>query len=110
MQKNKTQQTLAKRFLTGLVGAAVLATGLIASPLMIQNATAQTAAPAAAATDAKPKAKAKKPPTPGQLAARERAKKCGAEWKAAKAAGKIEKGQKWPQYWSACNKRLKTAG
>lgn len=40
---------------------------------------------------------------------RERQKKCGAEWKAAKAAGKIEKGQKWPQYWSACNKRLKSA-
>ena len=41
------------------------------------------------------------------LAMRERQKKCGAEWKAAKAAGKIEKGMKWPQYWSACNKRLK---
>jgi hypothetical protein len=38
---------------------------------------------------------------------RERQKTCGAEWKEAKAAGKIEKGMKWPQYWSACNKRLK---
>jgi hypothetical protein len=35
---------------------------------------------------------------------RERQKKCGAEWKA---AGKIEKRMKWPQFWSACNKRLK---
>ena len=34
-------------------------------------------------------------------------KKCGAEWKEAKAAGKVEKGMKWPQFWSACNKRLK---
>jgi hypothetical protein len=36
--------------------------------------------------------------------------KCAAEWKEAKAASKIEKGMKWPQFWSACNKRLKTAG
>jgi Sec-independent protein translocase protein TatA len=32
---------------------------------------------------------------------------CGAEWKADKAAGKIVAGMKWPQYWSACNKRKK---
>jgi hypothetical protein len=37
--------------------------------------------------------------------ARERA--CAAEWKADKAAGKIPAGMKWPQYWSACNKRKK---
>jgi hypothetical protein len=52
---------------------------------------------------------AKSQPSAGQLAVRERQKKCGAEWKEAKAAGKIEKGMKWPQYWSACNKRLKGA-
>jgi hypothetical protein len=51
----------------------------------------------------------KKAPTAGQLAARERQKKCRAEWKAAKAAGKVEKGMTWPKYWSACNKRLKAA-
>lgn len=49
-------------------------------------------------------------PTPGQLAARQRMKDCGAEWRAAKEAGKIPEGQTWPQYWSACNKRLKAAG
>lgn len=94
-----------------LSAAAVLAAGLIAAPVLAPGAAAQSMQSAAPA-DAKPaaKPKAKKPPTPGQLAARERAKKCGAEWKAAKAAGKIEKGQKWPQYWSACNKRLKAAG
>jgi hypothetical protein len=42
------------------------------------------------------------------MIARERA--CGAEWKADKAAGKIEAGMKWPQYWSACNKRKKAEG
>ncbi|MBI1201408.1 MAG: hypothetical protein GC182_02740 [Rhodopseudomonas sp.] len=88
--------------------AALMVAGLtVASlPTLSTSAAAQTTAPAATpATDVK--AKAKKPPTPGQLAARERQKKCGAEWKAAKAAGKIEAGMKWPQYWSACNKRLK---
>ena len=40
------------------------------------------------------------------MAARERQKKCGAEWKEAKAAGKTA-GMKWPQYWSQCNTRLK---
>ena len=86
--------------------AVLLAAGLITAPLpaLIHNAAAQTTAPE------KKQAKVKKPPTPGQLAARERLKKCAAEWKEAKAAGKIEKGMKWPKYWSACNKRLKSAG
>jgi len=76
-------------------------------PVLTQNAAAQTQV---AKPDAKKSAKPKKPPSPGQLAARERQKKCGAEWKEAKAAGKIEKGMTWPKYWSACNKRLKAAG
>jgi hypothetical protein len=84
--------------------AAVMAAALIAAPLPMLTKTA--AAQTQPAETAKP-AKAKKAPSAGQLAARERQKKCGAEWKAAKAAGKVEKGMKWPQYWSACNKRLK---
>jgi len=42
------------------------------------------------------------------MVARERA--CGAEWKDDKAAGKIPGGQKWPQYWSECDKRKKAQG
>ena len=89
--------------------AALLAAGLIAAPLplLTQTAAAQTTQPAA---PEKKQAKPKKPPSAGLLAARERQKKCGAEWKEAKAAGKIEKGMKWPKFWSACNKRLKAAG
>jgi hypothetical protein len=49
----------------------------------------------------------KKEPTAGQLAARERMTKCSAEWKGAKAAGKVTKEMKWPKFWSECNKRLK---
>ncbi len=90
-----------------VIAAALLAAGLAAA----QPAAAQTASTttSAATTTTAPAAKPKRTPTPGQLAARERQKKCGAEWKEAKAAGKVEKGMKWPQYWSACNKRLKGA-
>jgi hypothetical protein len=51
--------------------------------------------------------KKKKEPTKGQLEARERQAKCGAEWREAKAKGTVEKGLTWPKFWSACNKRLK---
>jgi hypothetical protein len=87
-----------------IIIAAVLAAGLTAAPSLVQTAAAQDTK---AASDKK--ATIKKPPTPSQLAARERLKKCGAEWKEAKAAGKIEKGMKWSKYWSECNKRLKDA-
>ncbi len=90
-----------------IIGATVLAAALIGAPLA---AIAQTTPATQTAAPEKKQAKTKKPPTPGQMAARERMHKCAAEWKEAKAAGKIEKGMKWPKYWSACNKRLKTAG
>jgi hypothetical protein len=51
-----------------------------------------------------------KPFTPGQLAAHARARACGLEWRTAKANGQIQAGQKWPQYWSECNTRMKAAG
>jgi hypothetical protein len=50
-----------------------------------------------------------KPFTPGQLAAHERARTCGAKWRAEKEAGTLDAGMKWPQYWSACNKMIKAA-
>ncbi len=48
-----------------------------------------------------------KPFTPGQMAFYAREKMCGAEWR-----GLATKpvGMGWPQYLSACNKRLKAAG
>jgi hypothetical protein len=49
----------------------------------------------------------KKEPTAGQMAARERQRKCAAEWKTAKAGGKVADGTKWPKFWSQCNARLK---
>ncbi len=47
---------------------------------------------------------------PGRQAMIERERACGKEWREAKAAGRIQTGQKWPQYWSDCNKRLKAQG
>jgi hypothetical protein len=86
--------------------AAALAVGLITAPMpqFISTAGAQQQA-SAPDKNAKPK----KEQSPGQVAARERQKKCAAEWKEQKAAGKIEKGATWPKYWSDCNKRLKAA-
>jgi len=91
--------------------SAVLAAALIVPPLArtagAQSAPSAPSAPSAAA--AIPAKKDTSNTSSGVAAMRERQKKCGAEWKEAKAAGKVEKGMTWPKYWSACNKRLKQA-
>jgi hypothetical protein len=51
-----------------------------------------------------------KPFTPGQIAAHQRIKECAGEWHAAKSAGSLPTGEKWPNFWSTCNTRLKTQG
>jgi hypothetical protein len=96
----RLRKTIFAAVLTVVISAALW-------PQATPHAFAQSADAAKAETKA---AATKKPPNPAQVALRERQKKCGAEWKAAKAAGTIEKGMKWPQYWSACNKRLKSGG
>ncbi len=83
----------------GIALAAVLLAAIPISSAWTQDKQTPAAAPA------KP-AKVQKM-SPGRAAAIERQKKCGAEWKSAKAAGKIEKAKTWPKFWSACNKRLK---
>jgi hypothetical protein len=92
--------------------AAVAALLVVACAAVPGNAVAQSAPGASAAEDgAKPsrarKSTAKKEPTAGQMAARERQRKCAGEWKEAKAGGKVASGMKWPKYWSQCNARLK---
>ena len=88
------------------VFAAALTVGLVITPMpqIISSAAAQQKA-----TASDKNAKTEKEPSDGQLAARERQKKCAAEWKEAKAANKVEKGETWPKFWSDCNKRLKSA-
>ena len=77
---------------------------LITQPVLAKEAPAKapaaTEAPAAAAP-------AEKAPSPGQTAARDRQKKCGAEWRGLTDVQKTAQGPKWPQFWSKCNKRLK---
>jgi hypothetical protein len=75
----------------------ILSTALAATLALALALTAPVAA----------QTKPKKEPTAAQLAARERMSKCSAEWKQAKADGKIEPGMKWPKFWSACNTRMK---
>ena len=104
--------------LTG--GAAAILIALLAVPALGQAPPAAppagASAPAPAGSDAarpsrrsrqKASGKPARQPSAGQLAARERQKKCAAEWKTAKADGKVEAGMKWPKFWSQCNTRLK---
>src|SRR5262245_59882736 len=60
---------------------------------------------AAGKPERKPRAKS----SGGRAAMQVRQRACAAEWKADKAAGKVEKGMSWPKYWSACNTRKKSA-
>jgi hypothetical protein len=46
-------------------------------------------------------------PSPGQLAEQSRIKECGSEWRTAKANNTLPQGSTWPQFWSACDARLK---
>ncbi|MBS0478145.1 MAG: hypothetical protein JSR79_02460 [Proteobacteria bacterium] len=69
-------------------------------------APAAAAKPAKAVTPAKPAIRPGQP-TAAQAAMYAREKQCGAQWRADKAAKKVPASETWPQYWSACNKRMK---
>jgi len=85
-----------------IAAAAIAAVALAATPMSSPPLHAQEVKAEKAKRPA-----AKRPLTAGQIAARERQRKCAAEWRAAKAAGTRPKGMTWPKYWSACNRRLK---
>jgi hypothetical protein len=91
------------------------ADGVAAKPAAVPAPAPAAAAPAPAQAP-KPAAVAPAPTKPaaatatgGKAGEVSRIKACGAEWKEAKAAGKTA-GQKWPQFWSDCDKRKKAAG
>jgi hypothetical protein len=100
-----------------LICSALVAGALLVIPAAISTHYSDRALAEATATDKADKAdkgkatkttkKKKRELTAGQKSARERQRQCGQEWREAKKAGKIEKGQTWPKYWSACNARLK---
>lgn len=85
--------------------AAAAAPAAVAPPKMTK--VVAPTEPTAADAPVKTVDKNGKPFTPGQLAFYAREKLCGAEWR-----GLATKpvGMGWPQYLSACNKRLKAAG
>ncbi|QRE74003.1 hypothetical protein [Methylobacterium aquaticum] len=76
---------------------AVLVALLVAAPAA---SFGQGAAPA-------PELAPRRDPGPRGLAARERQRKCGAEWRALTPADKAAQGPRWPQYYSRCVRRLK---
>jgi hypothetical protein len=88
---------------------AVIGAGLIAAPLTVSTQTATAQAQPAAPHCTKTTPSPRRSHRPAKSRCTNAKKKCAAEWKDVKAAGKIEKGMKWPQFWSACNKRLKGA-
>jgi hypothetical protein len=92
---------MTKHLIAVAIAAAFLAAAATASPTWSQNLQAATGASAKAGKSTKASS--------GRDAMHARQKQCGAEWRAAKAAGTIQKGMKWPKYWSDCNKRLKAA-
>lgn len=51
-----------------------------------------------------------KPLSASEIAFRKRIKECGAEWREDKTKGTLPSGEDWPQFWSACNTRLKAQG
>src|SRR4051794_31520623 len=88
---------------------ALVAGALLLIPAMVATQTADQARAEATAQTEKGSAaekraarKKKRELTPGQKAAHERQKQCGSEWRELRKAGKTEKGQTWPKYWSAC--------
>jgi hypothetical protein len=85
-----------------LIVSFVLAAGLATAPV----ALAQTAAPGAATTQPPRAERATRPPSPAQQAVRDRMRQCGAEWRAAKAAGTTGD-QRWNDFRAACDRRLR---
>jgi hypothetical protein len=88
-----------------LLALAALFALSVTAPIPASAQSTETETPT---TTKKPRrsTKPKRELTAGQMAARERQKKCGMEWKEAKAK-KETGGLKWPQYYSKCNARLK---
>ena len=97
----------AKCVVAGAPAAAAPAAPAAAAVPAKMTKTEAPTEPTAADAPVKTVDKNGKPLTPGQMAFYAREKLCGAEWR-----GLATKpvGMKWPQYLSACNKRLKTAG
>lgn len=83
---------------------ACLAAACLTLPFVI--AAVPSPASAVEAKETVTATKEKRPPTPGQLAARERMKTCGAEWRTLKAAGNTGS-RTWREFSSTCMKQAR---
>ena len=95
---------MLKRTLALAFSAAFAAAAFVAVPT--DRAVAEMAAPTTTKAKKEPAKQETKSGDKSGMTGAERRKKCSEEWKAAKAAGKTAD-QKWPQFYSACNTRLK---
>ena len=92
--------------LTSSLSGATASASSLPAPIVVAQASDSKATTARSRKRGETRS-SKKEPTASQMAARERQKKCSAEWKSAKSAGTVTAGTKWPQFWSQCNARLK---
>ena len=95
---------MLKRTLALAVSGAFIAATFVTVP--IYRAHAEMAVPTTTKAKKEPAKQETKSDDKSGMTGAERRKKCSEEWKAAKAAGKTA-GQKWPQFYGACNTRLK---
>ena len=110
-EANQANKITEKAYVTKCRADSAAAKPAATAPAKPVAAPAPAPAPTATAPAATPAAKpAAAAPSGGRAGEVSRIKACGAEWKADKAAGKVPAGMKWPQYWSACDKRKKAAG
>jgi len=102
-----------------LVCSALIASTLVLVPASLSSqfsdqARAEVTEKADKSKAEKKAAKKQREMTEGQKAFRERQKRCSAEWKEARKAGKVAKSGTWLKTWQAffseCNTRLKKSG
>lgn len=92
--------------LTPFLSAGTASASSLPAPIVVAQASDSKATTARSRKRSETRS-SKREPTASQMAARERQKKCSAEWKSAKSAGNVASGMKWPKFWSQCNARLK---
>ncbi len=99
----------AKCVVTGAAPAAVTPVSVKKKPAAVtMDPTPEEPADTANAEPLKTMDKNGKAFTPGQMAAHQRARDCGAKWRANKPVFQAQYGT-WPKYWSACNAEMKAA-
>ncbi|KMO31587.1 hypothetical protein VQ02_25840 [Methylobacterium variabile] len=97
-------QPLVRAILAALlVAAPAAALGQAGSPTQVGPSQRGLSRQGGAASETAPR----REPSIRSLAARERQRKCGAEWRALDVADKAAQGPRWPQYYSKCVRRLK---